>query len=119
MWLPSYRQLTTADYPQKIQALQCLEIFTKNPESPEHVLDIKKDLELLYTASGLEEEVVIIERLLQDQRSVVQSFKRKIKDHKDATRVECILDSTLLKLDQFDREVQQMREDAVHLIQNV
>jgi hypothetical protein len=25
----------------------------------------------------------------------------------------------LLKLDQFDREVQQMREDAVHLIQNV
>ncbi|KAF8246308.1 hypothetical protein K440DRAFT_662240 [Wilcoxina mikolae CBS 423.85] len=103
----------------KVQALHCLEEFTDNLESHEHILDIKKELKLLYNASGLEEEVAIIERLLQDQRSVVQAFKRKINGHKDSTRVEYILDATLTKLDQFDREVKQMRGDAVRLVQNI
>jgi len=106
---------------QKFEAVSRLGIFVENPNSPQFALDIKKEFELLHDASSVEEEAGILERLLEDQKIVIEAFKRKAKKlgSQDSERIESILTETLHRLGGFERSVRQMRGDAENLIKFV
>jgi len=121
---------------QKFKALSLLDSFVHDPDS--NMLENNTEMyKLLHDASAVEEEAGILERLMRDQKKVIEAFIRKVQKGeyqglesnyrgiledpgvRDGKQIEQILSKTLRRLVGFEENIRQIRGDAESVIKFV
>jgi hypothetical protein len=77
-------------------------------------LPMRRQFEIVHEACEVQEEARILERLLTDQRTVIEAFKRKIQglEIDNSKQLHFILAKTLRRLNNYDRTFREIQADA-------
>lgn len=75
---------------------------------------MRRQFEIVHEACEVQEEARILERLLTDQRTVIEAFKRKIQglEIDNSKQLHFILAKTLRRLNNYDRTFREIQADA-------